>query len=367
MIDPKEVPMNSVKKEKVLVAMSGGVDSAVCAYLLQQKGFEVEGLTMKLWSEHETVTDEIDTPPDQNCLDARTVADQLRIPHHTVALGDTFRKRVVERFIGDYVSGQTPNPCVECNKYIKFGRLMTLRDEMGFDRLATGHYAKIVQESSGNFVLKKASDSSKDQSYFLWSIQKESLPRILFPLGGYSKAEIREIAALRQLACATRSDSQDICFIPNGDYISFINKHCDHDFPEGDFISPDGTVLGQHGGIIRYTVGQRKGLGIAMGYPIFVGRKNALNNTVTLCSDAELYTDRLSATKINLLVNDEFSSPRRLEAKIRYRHTPAAATVQRVGEDRLSVVFDLPQRAIAPGQSLVLYDGDTVIGGGIIE
>ena len=353
--------------QKILVAMSGGVDSAVCACLLKEAGYAVEGITMRLWSDTETVTDDPAPLPDQNCIDAGTVAGQLGIPHHTVALGDSFRRAVVDRFIADYTGGMTPNPCVECNRHIKFGKLMELRTAEGFDGLATGHYAKIESDAAGEFLLKKATDTAKDQSYFLWSIPKAYLRHILFPLGSYTKAQIREIAASRGLACAHRSDSQDICFIPGGDYVSFIGTHTDRTFPEGDFIAPDGRVLGKHSGIIRYTVGQRKGLGIALGHPIFVGSKNVAANTVTLCTDAELYAKELTASSLNLLVNDDLNAPRRLEAKIRYRHTPAVATVERIGEERISVRFDLPQRAIAPGQSVVLYDGDTVVGGGVIE
>ena len=356
-----------MKQNKALVAMSGGVDSAVCACLLQEAGYTIEGLTMRLWSETERIGDTPSPLPDPNCSDAAAVAKQLGIPHHSVALGDTFRRAVVDRFMEDYANGLTPNPCVECNHHIKFGKLMELTDAHGFDFLATGHYAKIEKSASGDFVLKKAKDSAKDQSYFLWAIPKAYLSRILLPLGDYTKAEIREIAERRQLACAHRSDSQDICFIPDGDYVAFLSKHSNKTFPEGDFVTPDGTILGRHGGYIRYTIGQRKGLGIAVGHPIFVGQKNVSANTVTLCSDAELYAREFTATSLNLLVNDDLSTPRRFEAKIRYRHTPAIATVERIGETRLSVRFDLPQRAIAPGQSVVLYDGDTVIGGGIIE
>ena len=356
-----------MNEKKALIAMSGGVDSAVCAYLCARRGFEIAGVTMQLWLADRAVSDEPDPVPDQNSLDARAVADQLGIPHHAVGLGDTFRRHVVDPFIDAYAKGDTPNPCVECNRCLKFGRLMPLARELGYPYLATGHYAKIEQDADGRYLLKKARDLSKDQSYFLWGIPREYLPRILLPLGDYTKAEIRAIAAEQGLRCAHRSDSQDICFIPDGDYISFIGAHCDREFPEGDFIAPDGRVLGRHGGIIRYTVGQRKGLGIALGAPAFVACKDPDTNTVTLCSDAELYRTSLTASRLNFLTDEDFSTPRRVEAKIRYRHEPAPATAVRLDDDRLSVVFDQPQRAIASGQSVVLYDGDVVLGGGVIE
>ena len=353
--------------KKAWVAMSGGVDSAVAAYLTKAEEFDAEGVTMRLWSEGETVGDDLSPEPDQNCLDAAKVSEILGIPHRSVALGHTFEEKVLDRFIDDYAKGKTPNPCVECNRCLKFGKLLDLIDQWGGGLLVTGHYARIEQDEQGRFLLKKAKDSSKDQSYFLWGIDKSRLPQIRFPLGEYTKTEIRAIATEHGLPSASRSDSQDICFVPDGDYVRFIEAHSDLSFPKGSFISPDGTVLGEHQGLIRYTVGQRKGLGIALGAPAFVACKNPAENTVTLCSDAELYTRELTASQVNLLVEEESLFPARVEAKIRYRHTPAPATVTRLDDGRLHVLFDTPQRAIAPGQSVVLYDGDTVLGGGIID
>lgn len=355
-----------MKNNKVLVAMSGGVDSAVCAYLVKEMGMDAEGITMRLWSDGEIICDADCTDPDKNCADAKRICDRLSIPHRRIALGESFRKCVVDRFISDYIEGYTPNPCVECNKCIKFGALIEKAVAEGFDFLATGHYARI-ESADGEYVIKKAADEKKDQTYFLWSIKKEYLSHILFPLGAMTKDEIRAIARENEFENAERSDSQDICFIENGDYASFIQKETKKIFPKGNFISTDGKILGEHTGIINYTVGQRKGLGIALGKPIFVASKDAKSNTVTLCDNEELFSCSLTAHSVNLLTNVDLSAPVRLTAKIRYRHTPSTVTAQILPDGRLQVNFDEPQRAITPGQSVVLYDGDVLVGGGIIE
>lgn len=347
--------------------MSGGVDSAVAALLIKNSFATVGGITMIVWSDTEAVTDDNTPVPDTNCIDARLIADALEIPHFCVSLGTSFKNCVINNFLDSYKNGLTPNPCVECNKHIKFGKLFESANLLGYNHLATGHYAKIEHSSDGKYYLKKAADASKDQSYFLWSIKKELLPKILFPLGEYTKSEIRRIAEENNFSNAHRSDSQDICFIKDGDYTSFIKHMCNNNYPCGDFVDTQGNIIGKHSGIINYTIGQRKGLGVAFGVPMFVGNKDSKNNTITLCTDRQLYSDSLSANSINILVDESFESPVRLQAKIRYRHTPATATVVKTDENTLSVKFDLPQRAIAPGQSLVLYDGDTVVGGGIIQ
>ncbi len=342
-------------KKKVLIAMSGGIDSSVCAHLIQEMGYDAMGITMQLWGSDPT-----------NSNDAKRISDRLSMSHDTVVLNDDFQACVVNRFISDYIAGLTPNPCVECNRCLKFGKLFEIAMERGYDFLATGHYAKVEQNERGEWQLKKAADASKDQSYFLWSIKKEILPYLILPLGNYTKAEIRSIAEKEHFENAHRSDSQDICFIPDGDYASFIQEQTGRKFPKGNFVSPDGTILGEHQGLIHYTVGQRKGLGIALGHPAFVATKKPSENTVTLTTDAELYSKELTATKLNFLYNN-FDESLRVMAKIRYRHTPAPATLIRLENDRIKLVFDEPQRAIAPGQSVVFYDGDIVLGGGIIE
>ncbi len=345
--------------KKVLVAMSGGVDSAVAALILQNEGYDIGGITMHLLCNSQIL--------DDNCRDAKMIADALGFEHHTVSYCDAFKEAVVNSFLNDYKNGLTPNPCVSCNQAIKFGKLWEDTKKLGYSHLATGHYARIVKEENGKFLLKKAMDSQKDQSYFLWGIKKELLPYLLFPLGEYTKPEIRLLAEQNGFVNARKKDSQDICFIKDGKYAEFIMNNSSCDYPCGDFTDINGNVIGKHQGIINYTIGQRKGLGVAFGYPMFVGKKDALKNTVMLCTDEQLYSDSLIAKHINLFDGDEFEHSTRLLAKIRYRHTPAIATVLRTDADTLSVKFDEPQRAIAAGQSLVLYDGDTVIGGGIIQ
>ena len=354
-------------KKRVLVAMSGGVDSAAAALLLQRSNYEITGVTMRLWNESSFLTKSPIDALDENSIQAKEIANSLKFEHFSVDMSSCFNDNVVNPFINDYKNGITPNPCIECNKKIKFGRLLELTEEKSFDYLATGHYARIEKTPNGEFLLKKALDNKKDQSYFLWSIKKEALSKILLPLGEFTKPQIREIARENGFSNADRGDSQDICFIPDGDYVAFLKNYGNAEFRKGSFVDLDGNILGIHNGLECYTIGQRKGLGIALGKPMFVCEKNVTDNSVTLCDDIQLYKKELTATQINILINDSLEHKTCLQAKIRYRHTPAMATVIRTAEDRLSVVFDEPQRAITKGQSLVLYDGDTVVGGGIIE
>ncbi|MBR2329091.1 MAG: tRNA 2-thiouridine(34) synthase MnmA [Clostridia bacterium] len=351
-----------MNKDSILIAMSGGVDSAVSAYLTAQKHDHAAGVTMQLTSRN--VGSEAAARRDIE--GAATVCRLLGIPHYVAELGDIFRRTVVDYFISAYEAGETPNPCVYCNKVIKFGALLDFATANGFERLATGHYARIETSATGRMLLRRAADTTKDQTYVLYALSQTTLARCEFPLGSLSKAETRTIADQMQFPMAHQKDSQDICFVPDGDYASFILRMTGKTPTPGNFVSLDGTVLGEHKGQLHYTIGQRKGLGISLGKPAFVTAKSVLHNTVTLGDNADLFTARLTIRDINLIPFDRMDSPMRLLAKARYRQEACHARVEQTDEHTLTVEFETPQRAICPGQSLVLYDGDYVIGGGII-
>ena len=354
--------------KSVLVAMSGGVDSSVCALLLKKAGYQCKGVNMKLFSLGDIALDLQKSCCDpKEAEDAASVARQLEMPFSVYDLSNDFCKNVIDYFVDTYLQGGTPNPCVECNRTMKFGKLYTLSKELDCQYIATGHYAQIKQDASGRYLLSTARDMTKDQTYVLWSLTQDQLAHTLFPLGGYTKSEVREIALANGFCNAARKESQDICFVPDGDYASFIRRYTNRDFEAGKFVSTDGTILGDHGGIVHYTIGQRKGLGIAFGKPTYVCKKNPIDNTVTLGDNEALFTRELTARRANFIAVDGISSPLRVQAKIRYQAKPANATVEQIDTDRFRLCFDEPQRAISSGQSVVLYSDETVVGGGIIE
>ncbi len=347
--------------------MSGGVDSTVCALLLKEAGYDCHGVTMKIFTPDAcSNTVRSCTDPEEARM-AAAVAEQLGIPFTVCDCTDDFRAHVIDYFVKTYLSGGTPNPCVECNRTMKFGRLWKEARTRGLDGIATGHYARIEVDASGRYQLKRAKDLSKDQSYVLWLLTQEQLAHTHFPLGDLTKAEVREIAASRGFPNASRSDSQDICFVPDGDYAAFIERYMGVSFPTGNFLDLDGNILGRHTGAVRYTVGQRKGLGIALGKPTYVCKKDMEANTVTLGTNEDLFRTTLTAHGANFIAADAFPTPISVQAKIRYQATPAPARLEQTSPTTFHLTFESPQRAITQGQSVVLYDGDTVLGGGIID
>lgn len=351
------------ENKKIAVAMSGGVDSAVCAYLAKQIGQEVFGATMKL---SRPFCDSQDADMQKDIEDAKKVCISLGIEHRVYELSEKFERDVIAPFTQAYISGCTPNPCIECNRRLKFGALLDAASLDGADKIATGHYARIEKDGSGRYLLRRALDEKKDQSYVLWTLTQKMLSSSLLPLGDFTKDEARDIALSLGLEIAQKGDSQDICFIPDGDYASFIEKYSGKKFECGDYIDTNGNILGKHKGVIHYTIGQRKGLGISLGKHIFVKDKDAEKNTVTLCDEQELFSSRVRIRDVNLIPFDSLSSPIKIKAKLRYRQTPADAIAHPDGDGGILLEFDTPQRAPARGQSAVLYDGDYVVGGGII-
>jgi len=341
----------------IAVAMSGGVDSSAAAVLLQEQGHKILGVTLEMF--HREV-------PSSDIADAKAVAEQLGFPHYSFDFSPCFAREVMDRFVRSYEAGCTPNPCVDCNRHIKFGALMDKALELGADALATGHYARI-EAQNGRYLLRKSLHPEKDQSYVLWSLNQFQLGHTVLPLGALSKEEIRSIAGQHHLVSAHKSDSQDICFVPDGDYAAFIRRHTGKDYPEGDFLSPDGRLLGRHCGIVNYTLGQRRGLGVSSNQGrLYVTGIDPAANTVILGPNEDLFSTTLTAKHINLIPCDTLPGPMRLKAKVRYRMPEQPCTAEQIGPDALRIVFDQPQRAITPGQSVVLYDGDYVMGGGVI-
>ena len=340
---------------KILVAMSGGVDSTAAALLLKRQGHDVAGATLDLLPENGNKHD---------IKDAADAAASIGIPHYVFDLKDVFEEKVIGNFCSEYLCGRTPNPCVQCNMFIKFGAMAEKAAELGFDTLTTGHYARICREN-GRYFIRRASDAKKDQSYVLYGLSQEQLARVVFPLADMTKEQIRALASEAGLNAASRRDSQDICFIKDGDYAGYLCEKRGVVPVPGDFVDADGNPLGKHNGVIYYTVGQRKGLGVTFGEPRYVTAKNSVDNTVTLGTDADLFVNTVRLRELKLQKIAALVSPVRVTAKTRYSQseTPALLSPDR---DGAALEFDSPVRAPAPGQSAVFYDGDDVVGGGII-
>ena len=333
--------------------MSGGVDSSVCAALLKNDGYEVLGITLDLFG---------DTTQSQT--DAKSVCDSLEIEHTVFNLKNEFKGFVIDNFINEYINGRTPNPCIVCNRTIKFGEMLKLADKLGCDKIATGHYAKII-EKNGRFLLCRGDDRSKDQSYVLYCLTQKQLSRTVFPLASHSKDEVRATAEGLNLINANKKDSQDICFVPDGDYAAFIEKTANFVAQTGNYLDINGKVLGQHKGVIRYTIGQRKGLGIALGKPAFVIDKNPNTNEVIIGDEENLFYNKVYIENLNFIPFDELKGEMKVFCKLRYRHTEQPATIKPY-KNGVLVEFEAPQRAPSPGQAAVFYDGDIVVGGGTI-
>lgn len=357
-------------KKRVLLGMSGGVDSSVSAIILKEQGYEVIGATMKLWEDKNNPEVESGCCSFSAVNDAKRVCDQLGIPHYTLNCEDEFKTHVIDNFINCYKNAGTPNPCVECNKYLKFGAFYRKALELECDYIATGHYAKTeFSDKYNQYVLKMSDEKAKDQSYFLYGIPKEVLPKMLFPLKNMSsKEDVRKIARENNLQVADKKDSQEICFIPDNDYGKFLEQNLEKLPPKGDIVlEGSNEILGKHKGIIYYTIGQRKGLGIAYKEPLYVIKLDSKNNKVIVGTESQLYNNTLKANKVNILLNIDLDKPINVKAKIRYRSKPAEAVLEMDNKNIATLNFKEPQRAITNGQSVVFYiDENIVLGGGVI-
>ncbi len=379
-----------IRKMKALIAMSGGVDSSVAAKLMKDKGYECIGATMRLYDReddelYEAGAELTDMPADGNTdescslrkacrtccsegdvADARAVAGKLDMLFHTLNYKAEFREKVIDKFTDSYERGITPNPCIDCNRYLKFDILLKKAGELGCDKVVTGHYARIEKSPAGGYLLKKALDSSKDQSYVLYMLTQEQLSHIEFPLGDMCKSDTRQIADKEAFINSDKPDSQDICFVPDGDYGTVICRYTGRDYPEGDFVDKDGKILGRHKGIIYYTLGQRKGLGISADRPLYVTGIDVKNNRVILGDNEDLFAKEAIFNDINWISGEAPEEGKSYHAKARYRQKEQPGHLKRIDDETYVFIFDEPQRAITPGQSLVVYDGDVVMGGGTI-
>lgn len=354
--------------KKVVIGMSGGVDSSVAAYLLKKQGYDVVGVTMQIWQDEEIAVQE----ENGGCCglsavdDARRVAQKLDIPYYVMNFKKEFKENVIDYFIQEYLEARTPNPCIACNRYVKWEALLKRSLEIGADYIATGHYARIKKLPNGRFTLQQSAALAKDQTYALYNLTQEQLSHTLMPAGEYTKEEIRKIAEEAGIPVANKPDSQEICFVQDNDYAKYIENTTGQKLPEGNFVDLEGNVLGKHKGIIHYTIGQRKGLGLAMGRPVFVVDIRKDTNEVVIGDNADVFAKGLIADKVNFMSIPSLEGEMRVRAKVRYNHRGADCTIRMIGEDKMECIFDEPQRAITPGQAVVFYEEDYVVGGACI-